>query len=174
MWTLRVGSLFPIKTHTITMSTSISSLPWLTSPDPLWFSVLSKTFWERTMLAVSRQRTSSFTIQIGILLSLTNTTSVPGVRMQRSSLRIPTKKQTATSTWRSTSRMKRTTLTTNPSCRLPLITICSCRVLPSEQSTAASLSKIKSTTGLTQTNKRQKTVGLAPIIPMRPFLVWSC
>ena len=38
-------------------------------------TVLSKTFWERTMLAVSRQRTSSFTIQIGILLSLTNTTS---------------------------------------------------------------------------------------------------
>ena len=35
------------------MSTSISSLPWLTSPDPLWFSVLSKTFWERTTLLLN-------------------------------------------------------------------------------------------------------------------------
>ena len=174
MWISRVGSLFPTKTHTTITSTSISSSPWLTSPDLLWFSVPSKTFWERMTLVVSRQRTSSFTIQIGILLSLTNTTSVLGVRMQRSSLRIPTKKQTATSTWRSTRGMKRTTHTMNPSCRLQLITICSCRVLLSEQSIAVSSSKIKSTTGLTLTNRGQRIVGLAPIIPMRPFLVWSC
>ena len=100
---------------------------------------------------------------------------ITGTQMQRKDycLIILTKKRTATSTWKSTRRKRLTTPTTNPSCPLPPVTTSSSLALPSVPSTAVSSLKIRSTTGLTPMNRRQRTVGSAPAILTLPFPEWS-